>query len=146
VEHYVGIDVSLKESSVCVVDSKGKIVRETKAARCRAQSSGVRGVLRGFGLKVGEVPRGLFEAAPCVVCGSPFAWARLPRTLVTTCITVGRLRPSLISLRLQAGRYRLLSHVLRQIADPLCRVARNHCGRKRPHDYGGGVTGWIGHQ
>ena len=31
-EHYVGIDVSLKESSVCVVDSKGKIVRETKVA------------------------------------------------------------------------------------------------------------------
>ena len=31
-EHYAGIDVSLKESSVCVVDSSGKIVRETKDA------------------------------------------------------------------------------------------------------------------
>ena len=31
-EHYAGIDVSLKESSVCVVDSSGKIVRETKVA------------------------------------------------------------------------------------------------------------------
>jgi transposase len=31
-ENYVGIDVSLKESSVCVVDSKGKIVREVKVA------------------------------------------------------------------------------------------------------------------
>jgi transposase len=29
-EHYVGIDVSLKESSVCVVDAAGKIVREAK--------------------------------------------------------------------------------------------------------------------
>lgn len=29
-EHYAGIDVSLKESSVCVVDSSGKIVHETK--------------------------------------------------------------------------------------------------------------------
>ena len=29
-EHYAGIDVSLKESSVCVVDGKGKIVRETR--------------------------------------------------------------------------------------------------------------------
>ncbi len=28
--HYVGIDVSLKESSICVVDDKGKIVREAK--------------------------------------------------------------------------------------------------------------------
>lgn len=32
IAYYVGIDVSLKESSVCVVDSKGKIVREAKAA------------------------------------------------------------------------------------------------------------------
>ncbi len=31
-EHYAGIDVSLKESSVCVVDLSGKIVRETKVA------------------------------------------------------------------------------------------------------------------
>jgi len=32
VEHYAGIDVSLKESSVCVVDANGKIVREAKVA------------------------------------------------------------------------------------------------------------------
>ena len=32
-EHYAGIDVSLKESSVCVVDANGKIVREAKVAR-----------------------------------------------------------------------------------------------------------------
>ena len=31
-EHYAGIDVSLKESSVCVVDATGKIVREVKVA------------------------------------------------------------------------------------------------------------------
>jgi len=31
-EHYVGIDVSLKESSVCVVDTSGTIVREVKIA------------------------------------------------------------------------------------------------------------------
>lgn len=31
-EHYAGIDVSLELSSVCVVDSQGKIVRETKVA------------------------------------------------------------------------------------------------------------------
>jgi transposase len=30
VEHYVGIDVSLERSSVCVVDATGKIVREAK--------------------------------------------------------------------------------------------------------------------
>jgi len=32
VEHYAGIDVSLTESSVCVVDATGKIAREIKVA------------------------------------------------------------------------------------------------------------------
>jgi len=31
-DHYAGIDVSLKEASVCVVDATGKIVREAKVA------------------------------------------------------------------------------------------------------------------
>jgi transposase len=31
-EHYAGIDVSLEQSSVCVVDAAGKIVREAKVA------------------------------------------------------------------------------------------------------------------
>ena len=31
-EHYAGIYVSLTESSVCVVDGNGKIVREVKVA------------------------------------------------------------------------------------------------------------------
>src|SRR5512134_696476 len=32
VEHFAGIDVSLEQSSVCVVDAAGKIVREAKVA------------------------------------------------------------------------------------------------------------------
>jgi transposase len=32
VEHYAGIDVSLELSSVCMVDAKGKIVKEAKVA------------------------------------------------------------------------------------------------------------------
>ena len=31
-EHYAGIDVSLEQSSVCVVDSSGRIIREAKVA------------------------------------------------------------------------------------------------------------------
>ena len=31
-EYYAGIDVSLKESSICVVDASGMIMRETKVA------------------------------------------------------------------------------------------------------------------
>src|SRR5512132_3602989 len=32
VEHFAGIDVSLEQSSVCVVDATGKIIREAKVA------------------------------------------------------------------------------------------------------------------
>ncbi len=31
-EHYAGIDVALEQSSVCVVDGTGRIVREAKVA------------------------------------------------------------------------------------------------------------------
>ena len=32
-EHYAGIDVSLEQSSVCVVDGTGRIVREARVAK-----------------------------------------------------------------------------------------------------------------
>src|SRR2546430_16927918 len=31
-DYYAGIDVSLKDSSVCVLDAKGKVIREAKVA------------------------------------------------------------------------------------------------------------------
>ncbi len=31
-EHFAGLDVSVKETSVCIVDGTGKIVREVKVA------------------------------------------------------------------------------------------------------------------
>ena len=31
-EHYAGLDVSVKDTSVCIVDDTGKIVREVKVA------------------------------------------------------------------------------------------------------------------
>jgi transposase len=31
-DHFVGLDVSVKETSVCIVDDTGKIVREVKVA------------------------------------------------------------------------------------------------------------------
>lgn len=36
-EYYAGIDVSLKESSVCVVDAKGAVVRECSPSAPMAQ-------------------------------------------------------------------------------------------------------------
>jgi len=48
-DHYAGIDVSLECSSVCVVDTSGKIVRETKVASEPEALIGWFGSL-GFGL------------------------------------------------------------------------------------------------
>jgi hypothetical protein len=31
-EHFAGLDVSVKETSICIVDETGKIVREVKVA------------------------------------------------------------------------------------------------------------------
>src|ERR1700690_4340172 len=83
-DHYAGIDVSLECSSVCVVDANGKIaqlmrlgwfrpvhcksitaqeIRAMLTARKLVQSklldleNSLRGILRGFGLKVGKTTR-----------------------------------------------------------------------------------------
>src|SRR5919206_4633850 len=57
-DHYVGIDVSLELSSVCVVDATGRIVREAKGA---SEPEALIGWLRGLGLALARV--GL-EAGP----------------------------------------------------------------------------------
>jgi predicted NBD/HSP70 family sugar kinase len=36
--YYIGIDVSSKESALCILDCKGKIVRETKLPTTRRRS------------------------------------------------------------------------------------------------------------
>ncbi|MCF3947528.1 IS110 family RNA-guided transposase, partial [Acidiphilium iwatense] len=64
-EYYVGIDVSLKESSVCVVDGKGKIVREAKVASepealCRLVG-GIGLPLTRIGLEAGPLSQWLRE-------------------------------------------------------------------------------------
>ena len=57
-DYYVGIDVSLKESSVCVVDNKGRIVREAKVA---SDPESLRDLVCGIGFPVTRI--GL-EAGP----------------------------------------------------------------------------------
>jgi hypothetical protein len=66
VEHFIGIDVSLEQSSLCVVDTTGKIVREAKVA------SGPE-VLAGFcrGLSLAIVRIGL-EAGPLSPSGGSY--------------------------------------------------------------------------
>jgi len=57
-EHYAGIDVSLERSSVCVVDSSGRIVREAKVA---SEPEALVGLFGQLGLPVARI--GL-EAGP----------------------------------------------------------------------------------
>ena len=65
-EHFAGIDVSLEQSSVCVVDEAGKIIREAKVASEPAALIGWFGQL-GFpltrlGLEAGPLSQWLFAA------------------------------------------------------------------------------------
>src|SRR5438045_385667 len=78
-DHFAGLDVSVKETSVCIVDDTGRIVREVKVAsepeallqvlrnpihrfKRIAIENDLRGTLRNFGLKVGVVGTVKFEA------------------------------------------------------------------------------------
>src|SRR5438552_3380030 len=56
--HFVGLDVSVKETSVCVVDDAGKVLQR----KLLDLESDLRGTLRNFGLKVGVVSGGRYEA------------------------------------------------------------------------------------
>lgn len=57
-EHYAGIDVSLELSSVCVVDAKGKIVKETKVA---SDPDALALFFKGLGFEVARIG---IEAGP----------------------------------------------------------------------------------
>ena len=57
-EHYAGLDVSVEQTSVCVVDAQGQVVREVKVA---SEPEALIGFLRGQQRQIGRV--GL-EAGP----------------------------------------------------------------------------------
>jgi transposase len=65
-DHFAGLDVSVKDTSVCIVDDTGKIVREVKVA---SESDALLAVLRSpayhfkrIGLEAGPLSQWLFSA------------------------------------------------------------------------------------
>jgi hypothetical protein len=60
-DHFAGLDVSVKETSICIVDDAGKIVREVKVA---SEPEGLLAVLKyRHGGRRACAPGGLY--APC---------------------------------------------------------------------------------
>ncbi len=75
-DHFAGLDVSVKETSVCIVDDTGRIVREVKVA---SKPEALLAVLtnaachvKRIGLKAGPLSQWLFgalaEAGLAVIC------------------------------------------------------------------------------
>ena len=65
-DHFAGLDVSVKATSVCIVDETGKIVREVKVA---SEPEGLLAVLKNpayhfnrIGLEAGPLSQWLFSA------------------------------------------------------------------------------------
>jgi transposase len=66
--HFAGLDVSVKETSVCIVDDTGKIVREVKVA---SEPEALLAVLmnpayhfKRIGLEAGPLSQWLYSALP----------------------------------------------------------------------------------
>ena len=78
-EHFAGLDVSVKDTSVCIVDDTGKIVREVKVASepdallQELKNSAYR--FKRIGLEAGPLSQWLYSA---------FAEAGLPVICVET--------------------------------------------------------------
>ena len=65
-EHFAGLDVAVKETSVCIVDDTGKIVRQVKVA---SEPAALLAVLKNssyrfkrIGLEAGPLSQWLFSA------------------------------------------------------------------------------------
>jgi hypothetical protein len=71
-DHFAGMDVSVKETSVCIVDDTGKIVREVKVA---SEPEALLAVLKNpayrfkrIGLEAGPLSQWLFSALAEQAC------------------------------------------------------------------------------
>ena len=60
--YYIGIDVSMKESALCIVDGKGKIVRETKLP---TDPEIIARFIAATGLAIDRIGAALDDSEPC---------------------------------------------------------------------------------
>ena len=90
-DHFAGLDVSVKETSICIVDDAGKIVREVKVA---SEPEALLAVLKNpahhfkrIGLEAGPLSQWLFsalaEAGLPVICVETRHYATAPDGHVT---------------------------------------------------------------
>src|SRR5262244_2426285 len=65
-QHYVGLDVSVKETSVCIVDKAGRVIREVKVATKPAEILAVLTeealAIERIGLEAGPLSQWLYSA------------------------------------------------------------------------------------
>jgi len=84
-DHFSGLDVSGKETSVCIVDDTGKIVREVKVA---SEPEALLAVLKKsayhlkrIGLEAGPLSQWLYSASP----KRSYRWSMLKRGTYRRC-------------------------------------------------------------
>jgi transposase len=94
-KHYAGIDVSLKESHVCIVDEMGEIVREAVVA---SEPDALSGFLQGLGLRLARI--GL-EAGPL----SQWLYAGLQSAdLPVVCLETRQVKAALSAMTVKTDR------------------------------------------
>lgn len=104
-EYHVGLDVSLDETSICVVDQDGKLLKECKAATEPADTIDYDGRISKCGDS--EVRTALYEAAS---------------SLLVRCKTLSELRSWGLSLVKRRGHKKALVAVARKLATLLHRM------------------------
>ena len=83
--HFVGLDVSVKETSVCVVDDTGKVILEQKVP---TEPADIIALLAALGVTYGRIG---IEAGPlsvqsrwCIAAAAAHAWMMSARPLTLT--------------------------------------------------------------
>src|SRR5262245_58178662 len=126
--HFAGLDVSVKETSVCIVDETGKIVREVKVA---SEPAALLAVLRNaayrfkrIGLEAWPLSQWLYSA---------FAEAGLPVICVETRHMRVALYPTTQAATTKNARKRSLSKWRRDIAPGHIEVRRHATNIHQPY-------------